>query len=294
MSTSARWCFTLNNPGDYRPVWNDVQMDYMVYQLERGANGTEHLQGYVRFKARKRMNTVKNLLCNDGVHLETAKGNEKQNKEYCTKEETRVDGPWEFGTYDENAGKQGNRSDLDEVANALKEGKSLRQIADMYTCQYIKYARGIEATNTRLSVAPPPMRNVKVLLLFGPTATGKTHRIMHACPDIYCVEPGRGPWDMYNSETHILFDEFEPESWPITTMNRILDKWRFQLNCRYQNKYAAWTHVCILTNSRPEDLYRHHVTSQPHYEAFQRRLTNSIEVLSQDQNIEEQINEWKN
>ena len=51
-----------------------------------------------------------------GRASEQARGSEEQNKAYCTKEDTRESGPFEFGVYDKDAGKQGNRSDLAEIA----------------------------------------------------------------------------------------------------------------------------------------------------------------------------------
>ena len=80
-----RWCFTLNNPAAWRPVFKPEHMAYLVYQLERGENGTLHVQGYVRFHNRKRIQTVKNVLDSQGVHLEFARGAEEQNKHYCSR-----------------------------------------------------------------------------------------------------------------------------------------------------------------------------------------------------------------
>ena len=54
MSSRAKaYCFTVNNPGEWTPasVWDANIMDYMIAQKERGEQGTEHYQGYVRFKA---------------------------------------------------------------------------------------------------------------------------------------------------------------------------------------------------------------------------------------------------
>ena len=128
-----RWCFTINNPGEYRPVFRPEHMAYLVYQIERGSEaGTQHLQGYVRFHNRKRLSTVKNVLENQGAHLEQARGSEEQNKAYCTKEDTRESGPFEFGVYDKDAGKQGNRSDLAEIAMMARRGAALQEIADAH------------------------------------------------------------------------------------------------------------------------------------------------------------------
>ena len=58
------WCFTHNNPGDFRPQLSD-EIQYLVYQLEVGGQGTPHLQGVVQFKSRnttlKRVKEIMNV-----------------------------------------------------------------------------------------------------------------------------------------------------------------------------------------------------------------------------------------
>ena len=84
------WCFTLNNPSDEDTAslptqasskWPHVHQ--CVYQLESGANGTPHYQGYVRFTLQKTLNVVRGYL--PRAHWAQARGNAQQNYEYCTK-----------------------------------------------------------------------------------------------------------------------------------------------------------------------------------------------------------------
>ena len=70
---------------------------------------------------------MKNLLGSDRIHLETAQGTKDQNIKYCSKEDTRIDGPWEFGDRETH---QGTRTDLNAVAEDVKAGKSLEDIAE--------------------------------------------------------------------------------------------------------------------------------------------------------------------
>jgi len=111
----TRWCFTVNNY-TFEPVLHST-MDYLVYGRERGESGTPHLQGYVRFKTPKSIVSVKNMI-DARAHLEKAKGDEKSNREYCTKDKDFV----EFGKFDEKAGRQGHRSDLEDVTKEILSG----------------------------------------------------------------------------------------------------------------------------------------------------------------------------
>lgn len=248
---SARWSFTVNNPGDYRPAFNAGSMAYLVFQLERGAEGTPHLQGYVRFTARKRMSTVKRELGNEGAHVEIAEGTEEHNRNYCTKLESRIEPPSEFGVYESSAGKQGKRSDLEHVADMVAQGAPMKEIALAHPGDFIRYHHGIKAYRLAVQDKPPNQRNVEVIVLWGSTGTGKTHRVLTTWPDCYSVEPGRDPWSGYVTQETIFFDEFDWHLWPIDKMKKILDKWPFELDRRYQNAFAAWTRVVICCNQNP-------------------------------------------
>lgn len=116
MAKFNRWCFTINNY-TLLPAFDTSCMEYLCFGEETGESGTPHIQGYVRFKIRKTLASVKKLLDNR-AHAEPAKGHEKQNRDYCSK-----DGKFhEFGTFQEDAGKKGHRSDLDEVTKDILQG----------------------------------------------------------------------------------------------------------------------------------------------------------------------------
>lgn len=59
-SPKKHWVFTLNNPGpdDQGGLWL-LPYDYAVLGLEVGESGTPHIQGYVIFKTKYRLNQLK-------------------------------------------------------------------------------------------------------------------------------------------------------------------------------------------------------------------------------------------
>jgi len=224
----------------------------MVWQRERcPRTGRPHIQGYVRFKNRKRGSTVQRMLGQEGLHLDKCRGNEQQCKDYCTKIESRMGVGEEHGDFDAEEGKQGARGDLEVVAEAVKAGASMQAVARDYSTSYIRYHRGIEALSNAIRPPPAVQRDVQVTVYCGPTGTGKTHRVLTQYPDCYSVTEGPHPWDQYSSQRVIFLDEFDWKSWPIDTMKKVLDKWRMPLPCRYANKYAEWTHVLICANTSP-------------------------------------------
>jgi len=167
---SARnWCFTYHHeqlatkeftrqlvdsvPGLLQPNG----LGYVIFQRERAPEtGAYHLQGYAQFTTRKSLKQSKaalNMLF-PNCHLEKAKGSAKQNKEYCSKEESRVDGPWEFGEMI----CAGKRNDIDEFVEAMsKESLSFDDIYDRYPSILAKYPNFVRsAIRRRRKLEPIP------------------------------------------------------------------------------------------------------------------------------------------
>lgn len=97
MSRVRNWCFTVNNPDidDILPDHADIR--YVVWQRERGAEGTEHWQGYVEFDKPMRLAAVKLWL--PTAHFEPRRGTRDQARDYCMKADSRINGPWERGDW---------------------------------------------------------------------------------------------------------------------------------------------------------------------------------------------------
>lgn len=284
---SKRWCATVFSD-DWVPTF-DGGVIYAVWQRERcPETGRVHVHVYVRYPTRKRMETVKNLFRRPDMHLEAARGSEEECRAYCQKAESRIEEGTEYNVqnYDPNEGKQGRRSDLDAIAVQIRENVPIALIAENHPADYIRYHAGIQALHMQIAPRPPIMRDVEVLILWGATGVGKTHRIMTRFPECYCVKPGRDPWGRYRGEDTVFFDEFDWTKWTVQEMNRYLDKWRVLLDARYHDVYGAWTRVAICANDSPVSWYNNQ--SWPLIQAFRRRIqTSSYLVQDQNQAIED-------
>lgn len=97
-SAALRWSFTWNNPSFSSKDLETLLKKYskkFIFQLEEGDHKIPHYQGYIVLKKRARLTELKKLIHN-GIHFEKCKGNEEQNVEYCSKLETKIDGPWYY------------------------------------------------------------------------------------------------------------------------------------------------------------------------------------------------------
>lgn len=87
MSAAKNWCFTINNYNQTDEVKIDTMFDhghmnYIIYGREIGEQGTPHLQGYVQFKKKLRLNQVKQMI-SPRAHLEVSRGSPEINAQYC-------------------------------------------------------------------------------------------------------------------------------------------------------------------------------------------------------------------
>jgi len=260
----ARWVWTwFHKDADYRPTTLPAGAEYLVYQEERcPTTGQLHLQGYIRYAKRLRWKQVVDQLQKDMPNASVRKAIKPELAciRYCTKKATRVTEGREIGQRSVAAGVQGHRSDLDSVIESCKAGKPLTLIAAENPGQYIKYHAGIEALHQKIGRDQKYITEwrpqITCSVLWGPTNTGKTHRVLSEHPGAYQVNPGRDPWGDYNGQDVIIFDEFNPKLWTIHQMNKFLDKYPLTLDARYHNNFAAWTKVYIIGNEPPSSWWR--------------------------------------
>lgn len=136
------WCFTKYDLA--MPDLDPTLVRYCVYQRELCPDtGREHLQGYIEFKKSIRMNAVKAFFGDTTIHLEARRGTREEAREYCMKDDTRIDGtiPIEFGEF---VSRQGRRSDLEDVYASIAEGNSVDYIAENFPIEYMKYSKQIK------------------------------------------------------------------------------------------------------------------------------------------------------
>jgi len=278
--TGRSWCFTWNNPTTHVlfPDGLPQNIKYIVYQLEKGEQGTTHLQGFIQFSATQRLSAIKKIEFKtaegatikpfEGAHLEIAKGNAEQNKAYCTKSETRLEGPWELGTIPT----QGDRTDLKAAAMELMASGDIRKIDPAV---FLKYASGCLKL---AALAPPPRRNnLKVISIIGKTGIGKSWSVHDLYPDVYVVNMGNSGlwWDGYTDQKVVLFEEFKGQV-QLQKLLQILDPYPLRLEIKGGLVPARFTLVFITSNYQPSEWYHNEQgLRDPEMAALARRLDNS-------------------
>lgn len=103
---------------------------YVVGQLEKGAEGTVHVQFFLNFKNETRLAALKKHCSR--AHFEPVKINNGAHS-YCMKEDTRLEGPFEYG---EKPVQRNSKKDWEEVKENAKAGNLDKIPADIYIKHY--------------------------------------------------------------------------------------------------------------------------------------------------------------
>jgi len=231
-SKAKNWVFTVNNPEELAVLtpeaWPSVQ--FCCWQKEVGESGTPHFQGFVQFKTKLSLSQVKSLDGLERAHLEVMRGKAEQNKKYCTKEDGRLDGPWEMGIM---ASGQGTRTDVLAVKSAIDEGASRSELYEEHFVTYSRIERFVN--NYRAHVAAPRTEPPIVLLFVGLAGMGKTRSayiVANQLGAVYtCPRPKNSGmyFDKYDGQDVLFIDEMSGAFCTPTFFNTLCDRYPMDL-----------------------------------------------------------------
>ncbi len=260
---------------------------YCIFQLEKGEEEkTPHIQMFISFSSPKYFSTIKNYF--PTAHIESAKGSNSQCRGYCSKTETRVDGPYELGTFSEI----GSRSDVKDFLELVKAGVDKESLSALNPSLYLREINKIDAIrqNYLYETYKKQERDIHVTYIYGPPRSGKTSYVKnkYGFGNFYRVTNyNSSAFEDYDGEDVVVFDEFD-SSFKITDMNNYLDRYPIRLPCRYANKTACFTQVYIISNLRLTQQYLVEQTTKPAiYDAFKSRIHEIIFIGKNHKPIKE-------
>lgn len=199
-SPQGRWFLLTVPEADYRkPDQLHEQLTYIVGQLETApTTGYRHWQICVQFKRKTTITGCRNLF-GGRAHVELTRSSAA--REYCRKEESRVDGTeFEFGR---PATRRNNNEDWDAVWELAKKG-DMEAISSNVRIQHYRTIRTIAA-----DFAEPCSMERKIFVFCGRTGTGKSRRAWEeAGLGAYPKDPRSKFWDGYRNQSHVVIDEF--------------------------------------------------------------------------------------
>lgn len=222
---------------------------YCCWQREKcPETGREHFQVFIEFESRKRFSTVKNLL-GEGCHIERCMSRSKA-KEYCSKTETRVAGPWEHGVFVPEAATKTKLNPVQE----FRSGKRLNQVLE----ENPQVWRSIRALReVQVAVSKPRSEMTTGICLTGSTGVGKSKvasLIASYLPhdEVCWMADSSLQWfDGYNgTESLVIVDEWREIRSP-SHLLRCID--RYPMRVPVKGGFVNWRPtVVIFTTNLPE------------------------------------------
>lgn len=267
---AKHWAFTLNNYTEdecdqLRALGGELlePVIYLVFGREHAPEtGTPHLQGYISLSTKKTLRWVKDTV-SDRAHIEPCRGSPEQNRTYCVKE-------GDFEEFGVLPGGRGHRSDLVAVAQAVREGKRLREIAEEHPASFLRYGSGV--LRLRQFFRPTRSGPPTIHVFWGKTGTGKTRRVhQFVNAEELWIHSGCGNWfDGYDSQKAVLFDDFDGSWFSVTFFLKLIDRYVFQVPVK--GGFTWWNpeQIYITANHHPREWYSR--AKEEHQNAVLRKL----------------------
>lgn len=255
--------------------------------------GRHHLQ-FVIHVNRASMTAVKSIIGDDSVHVEPVSRGWANAIAYCSKEETRIDGPWTYnkeGMYISPAGvlvKSGRtaiataagaakKEKLTElVVEACKEGKGARSVMEKYPQAYLLYGAKLGALAEMYAPGREFMPEKKVFMLWGPPRTGKTRRAMYELSkldggydDVQLTQGGFAIG--YTGKKGVLIDEPRREVLDVTLCLRLFDHYSCKVNVKGSETMWKPDLIFVTSNLSLDELFN--TTRSEQLEALHARVT---------------------
>jgi len=290
--SSRYWCFT-----HYSDISQNLPQDakYCVYQPELApTTKRKHYQGYIEFstavKGGQNSEWVKQFI--PGAHIEPKStfATREEAEHYCRKpcsadcpnkhcKEAREKGngridwrntkPIVIGVQEEQGDikkrvTQGSRTDLAKALKDIQSGKSVLDIIEEQPSM-LYHIRSLKEM-IREYRFQPKHRDIKVIVLWGNSRTGKSYTARQQDHPVFNKSDGDW-WDGYNGEKTIILDDYYG-TLKYQELLKVLDPYPYQVPIKGSFVWAQYETVYITSNSPPDKWYKHGYT-----EALHNRLT---------------------
>ena len=233
--TARNFLCTLNLEETEVQTWTELLFflyektgaNYCVGQLERGEKENHpHIQFYMSFPHNARVSKITKV--NKRVHVERVKVNNGADR-YCMKEETRVEGPVEYGV---KPIRRNNKTDWEEVWSKAKEGKLEDIPANIRVVHYNKLKQ-INKDNMKFE----DKEHLRGIWIYGKSGSGKSRWVRENCKDLYPKLCNKW-WDGYTGQKYVVMDDIDPKH---NVLSQQLKIWADRYGCILETKGGAIT-----------------------------------------------------
>lgn len=263
MMTQARcWCGTLHlseqglDGSAYLEEKHATNLiKYGIGQIEEcPTTGRRHLQFYVQLHRSQRLTWLKAKIDSE-AHWEPARGSFEENKKYCTKEESRIEGPWEVGI----PARQGKQTGLDEATELVVSGTPLSEVAKLFPVVWVRHGRGLADLRKTLCLETDRREfgpdGPELWVLWGPAGSGKSRWVKEHWPDAFWKAPYSTWWDGYGTHETVVLDDFKDDGMRLTDFQRLIDWYPLWVEVKGGSLPMLAKRYVITSNYDPEHWY---------------------------------------
>lgn len=248
--------------------WDNFELKPNMDQIKYFVHGEEvcpktkrpHLQGYLELFNAKSIGGLRKYFPDTKIYFAPRRGNQEQAIAYCKKDLKFTEG----GT----PNKQGQRNDLEQIKNDIKQGATELDIAENHFTQWCQYRRSFKRYRDLIE----PKRNweTEVILITGKTGTGKTSKAINDGAVIVDISTGAQKFIMnYNGEDTICFDDIDPSTFPRALFLKLTDRYALSVEIKGGSRNWKPKKIYLTSNYTKEDLFGSD-------EAMERRITKHL------------------
>ena len=282
-SQNRSWVVTLNvEEHSKADVEKKLKSYTYIGQMEKGEKtGYLHWQIYIENKTPIRFSTLKKKFPTG--HFEVRWGTKKQAYDYATKSKTAIPDTiiknGDIDITDTNSPKVSVEAAVSLMERGMRVNEVLVKYPSLWrSMAYLERAQAIiDENNYSLKE-----RDMRVEYIYGLPGTGKTSWIYktHGFDQVYRVTNYKNPFDDYNGQPILVLDEFY-DSMSLDLLLNVLDRWPFKMPARYNDKWAAYTVVYIISNRKLKDQYGYELYDEPERaKSFYRRISDNYEMVA--------------
>lgn len=238
---------------------HDSDVRFIIFQEEEcPTTSRRHYQGFIQLQRAVRRSSVQAKV-GEGVNCSPCNGTPADNIRYCSKPDSRVNGPWQAG----EVVSTGKRSDLEALREDLRSGQTDAELWESHFGAMARYFKAVDRYRLVLASSKGEDRGpVEVVVWYGATGHGKTRRAYHEAREagrslfvVPSVERRASPWfDGYAGQEWVLLDDY-CGGYDIHFFKRILD--RYPLNVPVKGGFVNWSpsRIIITSNHSPDTWY---------------------------------------
>jgi len=281
---SKNFCFTDFDVSAERIQYiSSIESVYTVFGEEVcPSTMRRHLQGFIVFQNQRSTACVRKIF--GSAHITIATGTPAANRRYCCKgsqtkgeyDDLGVLGPdygrdaviHEQGTLPLSNKERaaGEKAKWTTARIAVEEGR-LGDVDDAIGCRHLKSIqyfveekkRSLKRKVEALEVDPT------CFWFWGPTGTGKSHRVREEYPGAYRKDVNTRQWDDYNDEEVVYYEDVDTSfAMYGGDLKRVADKYPFPIKRIYKaTELIRPTTVVVTSNFHPCEIWRDSKMLQP-------------------------------